>query len=64
MTPRQAENLYSLIGMGLTTVAPSRKEGAPFRSSLARIPFTEEGSADRFSEACPDSGRKSSGKLT
>jgi len=30
--------------------------GAPFRSSLARIPFQEEGSADHFSEICPLNG--------
>jgi hypothetical protein len=58
MTPREAENLVFPNRCGTTTVAPSRKEGAPFRSSLARIPFTGEGSADRFSEACPNSGWK------
>jgi len=30
--------------------------GAPFRSSLVRIPFPGEGRADHFSEACPASG--------
>ena len=38
--------------------------GAPFRSSLARIPFTVEGRADHFSEACPASGSESSGQTT
>src|SRR5262249_22187089 len=38
--------------------------GAPFRSSLARIPFTVEGRADHFSEVCPASGSESSGQTT
>jgi len=36
-------------------------EGAPFRSSLDRIPFQVGGRADHFSEACPANGRESSG---
>jgi hypothetical protein len=37
--------------------------GAPFRTSLARIPLTVEGSADHFSEACPASGWNPRAKL-
>jgi hypothetical protein len=52
--PNQAENMKLPISGGLTTVAPSRFGGRSVSSALVRIPFRWEGSADHFSEACPE----------
>jgi len=51
--PRKRGELLNSYRWWETTVAPSLDGGAPFRTSLDRIPFTAEGSADHFQRGMP-----------